>query len=273
MGADDSKPITAQPNIVDYSANVTYPEETQQIQQKVGPNASSFPEEGENLVLSDFNACLTHNPGIVRRYHLYRISFFVCCFVFTIGGILVTYYGIEANETANEMHDLAQDTHNSANDGLYGDVRTRHGRDIFYEEIFGAIALIALVLLGVVWWKKNQAARDWRDNVADQLRLKLGVWKSTYPHLEFTVLFPVNAWKDGGLCRCRSKRMDGKIIGSVWCYVRVTQGPSPAGVDERIYATTSDGNGIQNQQGVQMITMQNPQQYGQQVGGAQPMRP
>eukprot|EP01083_Nonionella_stella_P246498 855735_1 len=233
-------------NILDYSFNILNPvsvDERNQIKQAFGPNATSLPAEGKNLVLQDFAECLNIDPATVQEWSRKKANLFrnvkrSCCLVFII---FVAVAVITAS-------------------GVLGGT-----------PMVGALVMAGCVVgicisicAGVRWMKRTQKVSDemqvgWQSKILTELKQKMNGWKARYPALTFTIIFPrvEKSIRSTGTGNSRGVR---NVTTAKWCHIRVTIGPCPTTQLEPVIATTYDVNGAPAQQQPMMIPVQQQQQ-------------
>ena len=197
MGTVPSNPQFQATNyVLDFSINLLYPNAMGQVMERIGPNIGSFPQQGKNQVLIDFNQCLnTANPQFIVDYNKSRS--WSCLF------IIITFIGFPAGIVTLML----------------------------FSRIMGIAVIVAAVIFGfggllVMGGKQREISRRWREEVLVKLHNKLSIWQGMYPAFTFTIIYPVEVW------RRRNKK---RRLVAIWCYVRVTQGPCQTGIGYNQY--------------------------------------
>ena len=162
----------------------------------------SFPDQGKNQVLADFNECLQNaNPSLVAEYIKYRNYSYASIGLFIIGFVI---FGIIAA---------------SASGGY-----TYAWAILIVFFISGAIGMFMINA------RAQGIASEWRADIIGQLQTKMANWGSLYPAFTFTIIYPVEVWRRSTTRRNGRRRSSRKLV-AIWCYVRVTQGPCQTGME------------------------------------------
>ena len=185
MGSSDSKPrFTATNYVLDYSVNLMHPDRFK-IVQRNGPSVEALPEQGREQILKDFKNCLSDgNPELITKYAQQRQ--YSCL-----------NQGLSMATTALGSLILII--------GLILDVSIclTIGIVILLLGVLAAVAIHCCVAS-----RLKVLREQWRTEAVSNLRALITAWKQRWPALTFSIIYPVEVWRDGE---------DGRDKVAIWC--------------------------------------------------------
>ena len=163
------------------------------IQQHAGQFAGSFPDHAKTQVLNDFSECLKASDE--EWFPMYQK------YVRIARGLLALWclglFGV--------VFLFAKSTTSSSTNW-----------------IIIAFWFCLLAIIAFVFSKQKGVTKKWRNSVLDRLRNKITIWQGAYPAFSFTVVYPVEEWKES--MGDDTDSGDGRTKVAVWCILRITMG-------------------------------------------------